>query len=461
MEETQEFKDVNEYIERLKGLSTWGVIEHEDIHLAFVKTNGWDVEPLKEYLKAAKEDHKTAEEEKEKIRVKDAKEKADKIYEEIKIEKDPTKIKEKLESIQELFLSASSAELKSCSWEDYINDINKYDTEKEFRPKLFTVKDADKIEFSLPFPLQTLSAVGARTGRGKTIMLVNLALDAIENGRKCIFISLEMTRRQLLNKLILLRTYSQVVASNNETNLNTLKTLPNPHSSLYKFLNNKTEENTGNKYNGAQNDAINFMFEEAKTFIQEKMEKGEFELVEAFWAEQDQIICKVSQADKGTLVLIDYAQRMPEKVGETYDGGHLRMKKINKALFNATVKSEVITICAAQFNRLSGQDDGADKFDDTSFKESGSIEEDAHNAIGIGLEKDKKSKKSRFCEILKARDSGGTGMQFSLEFNGAYSYMENIGKRGNSNDDPEEEKNHNGKDRAKQKKKISTMNNWD
>lgn len=435
------------------------MLEHEAIHFAFVKEKGWSVETLKKYLEAAKGDCKIAQEENKKIKAEDVKKEINKICEEIKSENDLNKIKEQTEQINEKISVSSSVELKSCSWEDYMDDINKYDPDQEFYPKLFTVinKETNEIDFQLPFPPQTLSVVGARTKRGKTIMLVNLALDAIESGRKCIFISLEMTRRQLLNKLILLRTYSQAVKDKNDTRLNILKKQPTPSSSLYKFFKNKSKENTGNEYKTSQNDTLNLMFEEAKTFIQEKMEKGKFELIEAFLAEHDQIIRKVSQADKGTLVTIDYIQRMPEEDGCDYDGGYMRITKINKALINATFKSEAITICAAQFNRMSGTDNGgSDTFDDTSFKESGSIEQDAHNAIGIGREK---NKEGRFYEILKARESNGTGKQFSLEFNGAYSYMENKGKREKTEETTEAQKTR-GKKEKKTKNPVPTMGNW-
>jgi hypothetical protein len=139
---------------------------------------------------------------------------------------------------------------------------------------------------------------------------------------------------------------------------------------------------------------------------------------------------------------------MPEEEGQDYDGGFMRLTKINEKIINATVKSEAITICAAQFNRTGGTDGGgADEFDDTSFKESGSIEQDAHNAIGIGFEG---KKEYRFCEILKARDSDGTGRQFSLEFNGAYSYMRNEGKRDRKGKDMPKPENKKGKKKEKE-----------
>jgi hypothetical protein len=441
----EEFKTVEEYIEYLKGLTTSAVLEHETIHYTLAKEKKWDINTLKEFLEEAKiddqESKKLKQKEEEKERAKQARDTATKRLEGIKEENDPVKIKEILEGIGKIPSLMNPTDLKPCTWQDYMDDINKYDPKQDFCPKLFMVRDKDNAEkfvFKLPFPPQTLSVIGARTKRGKTIMLINLALDAIESGRKCIFISLEMTRRQVLNRLVLLRTYSQSVKDNNGTRLKILKKLEEPSAKLWKFLKNKTEENTENTYKTAQDDSIKLMFKEAASFIQDKMNSGEFELIEALVAEQDQIIHKVSEAKKGTLVLIDYIQRMPEEEGYDYDGGYMRITKINKELINATFKSEAITICAAQFNRTGGTDKGeADIFDDTSFKESGSIEQDAHNAIGIGFEG---NKKDRFYEILKARDSGGTGRQFSLEFNGAYSYMKNEGDRNRKGKDAPKKK---------------------
>jgi replicative DNA helicase len=461
MSELSKFENVTEYIEHLKSLTTSAVLEHEIIHYEFVIKNGWDINPLKKYLEAAKIDVKEAEklnqEEEKKEIAKQLEEKATKTLEEVKSTTDPDKKIELLKTIGDRALVISkSNELKPYTWQDYMDDINKYDPTKEFYPKLFTVLEDDNetISFRLPFPPQTFSVVGARTKRGKTIMLVNLALDALESGRKCIFISLEMTKRQLLNKLVLLRVYSQAVKEMNSAGLENLRKLENPSATLQKFLKflkNKTDkENESNIYKVAQSDNINRMFLGAVEFMQDKMDRGELELIDATLSKQVPIIYKVSQVNKGAIVLIDYIQRIPEEEGHDYDGGYMRVTKINKELINATLKSEAITICAAQFNRMGGTDSGgADIFDDTSFKESGSIEQDAHNAIGIGYEG---NKEDRFFEILKARESSGTGYQFSLEFNGAYSYMSNEGNRDRAGKDkPKEEKTENINDSGKKK----------
>ena len=174
-----------------------------------------------------------------------------------------------------------------------------------------------------------------------------------------------------------------------------------------------------NKHFKAQSD-------EAIKFIKGKIGNGDLKLFEAWHLKQKEIIEIISKASKGTLVLIDYIQRMPDDEVDHYDG-FMRIKKISDALVNATIKSGAITICGAQFNRasVSGKNEG-DAFDDTSFRESGDIEQDAHNAIGIGWEKDKKS---RFYEVLKARESAGVRDNYYIDFNGAYSFMK-MGKKG-------------------------------
>ncbi|MDR1104633.1 MAG: hypothetical protein LBK92_04760, partial [Endomicrobium sp.] len=66
---------------------------------------------------------------------------------------------------------------------------------------------------------------------------------------------------------------------------------------------------------------------------------------------------------------------------------------------------------------------GDDKFDDASFRESGDIEQDAHNAIGIGW---KANKQDRFYQILKTREDARQGKKANIEFIGEYSYMKKI-----------------------------------
>jgi hypothetical protein len=83
-----------------------------------------------------------------------------------------------------------------------------------------------------------------------------------------------------------------------------------------------------------------------------------------------------------------------------------------------------------------------DVFSDESFRECGDLEQDAHNAIGIGRvrtesdnqrnaqvdtyneDSEVEMKGSRFYQVLKTREGGEQGKQYYIKFNGEYSYME-------------------------------------
>jgi replicative DNA helicase len=221
----------------------------------------------------------------------------------------------------------------------------------------------------------------------------------------------------------LLRAYAQ---ADDNTRKEHLDKVEYPHKDLFKIL----------KADGSQERSsfkkveINANFEakviEAKDFVEEKIKSKEIELIQAWQLKQEDIINLILQQEKGTLALIDYLQRMPASEENNFKDGYMRVKQISDALVKAITKNGVVTICGAQFNRVAGKDgDKNDSFDDISFRESGDIEQDAHNAIGIGWEKDKQG---RFCYIIKAREGGEVGKEFNLEFSGAYSYMKNTGE---------------------------------
>ena len=85
---------------------------------------------------------------------------------------------------------------------------------------------------------------------------------------------------------------------------------------------------------------------------------------------------------------------------------------------------------SAQFNRegatKGNESKHDDRFSDASFRESGDLEQDAHNAIGLGWTADTKG---RFYEVLKARESSGTGDAYRLEWDGAFQYFANSGEK--------------------------------
>jgi len=292
------------------------------------------------------------------------------------------------------------------SFKDYIDECINYDPDRDYSPSLFD---------RLSFPNGTISYIGARTGRGKTTAMVNLAREALtsKEPRKTIFISLEMSRKQILNKLILSMAYAMTAANNEKREL--LKSRPRPQTDLYHYLKQKEME-------GSREEVETFReyVKKAIEHIQNIYNKN-FYLYDGRGAGFNDIINAIKgNADPGTLVLLDYIQRMPTVPGKN-DDTYMRVKYISDEIVKAAIVSNSVIISGAQFNRMKGDKvGGADVFDDASYRESGDIEQDAHNAIGIGWLEDKKT---RFFEVMKTREDAGAGRAFYIDFVGAYSYM--------------------------------------
>jgi hypothetical protein len=111
-------------------------------------------------------------------------------------ETDPEKRKDHIENVRRLAASLGTAGKKDRigSWAEYIQECTQYDPDKDFKPDLFD---------GLAFPPGTVSYIGARAKAGKTTAMINLTREALFSGRKVMFITLEMGRRQLLTKLVL------------------------------------------------------------------------------------------------------------------------------------------------------------------------------------------------------------------------------------------------------------------
>ena len=194
-----------------------------------------------------------------------------------------------------------------------------------------------------------------------------------------------------------------------------LRTRSRPQTDLYHFL--KGQDMEGER---AQVETFRGYVKKAMEHIQTAYSNSFF-IYDGRGAKLPDIINMIKgNADPGTLVLLDYIQRMPSVPGKEDDTSYMRMKWISDEIVNAAILSNSVIISGAQFNRMGGNTKDRDRFDDASFRESGDIEQDAHNAIGMGWLEDKQS---RFIEIMKTREDAGAGIAFDIDFVGAYSYM--------------------------------------
>jgi replicative DNA helicase len=410
------FKNLNEFLEHLKNLSTESILDFEQTCRDYVEIKGWEIETFDQFIKDTKEDDVEAQKLRKQDEIIQRKNNLIEKLEGLKNITNPEKIEEEIKNIKEtlagatLTNTADAKDIKIYSWTDYIKETKEYNPEKYFCPELF---------YKLPFPDGTLSIIGARTGRGKTTSLINITSEALSaknnNKRKVIFITLEMSARQLFNKLILQRVYAGSDGETRRTILNETIKVPSPTGELFKIL----SADETHQFTGINTQFLSKVKDEQK-FVSSKSDMGDFQMIDGRRLTQKQITDFISCQEKGTLILIDYIQRMPVSNTRVHDR-YLQVKEISDALVNVTIKSGVVTICAAQLNRVAGTDrDGNDTFDDTSFRESGDIEQDAHNAVAIGW---KSNKKDRFYKVLKSRESGQASESFNLIFEGAYSFM--------------------------------------
>jgi hypothetical protein len=286
------------------------------------------------------------------------------------------------------------------TWEGYITECITYEPEKDFRPKLFN---------GLAFPPGTISYIGARAKVGKTTAMINLGREALFDNRKVFFITLEMSRKQLLTKLVLCTAYSMAAAEKISVDLDAVET---PMKDFYNFLKNKT----------GQDENFQVYIRKAIEIIRPKY-KTNFFIYDGRGAAFNEIMNAIkTNATPGTLILVDYVQRLPSVDGDKSDS-YTRVKYISDGLFNTATRTESIIISGAQFNRDTSKKramDGAEVVELTDFRESGDIEQDGHNLIGIGR---LAGQGERYIKMLAARESMVEDNAYSLHFAGAYSYM--------------------------------------
>jgi hypothetical protein len=239
--------------------------------------------------------------------------------------------------------------------------------------------------------------------------------------RKVLFITLEMSRRQLLTKLVLSTAFAITGGTPEQGELRGRGTYDRkeqtgqtPQKDYYALLRGKPLP----PYGGEQ--AFTNAVHRARELV--KNVYGKTLLVyDGRGAEFQEIINSVEvYAAPGSLVFLDYIQRMPAADENSRDD-YTRVKKISNGILLAAVRTNTVIISGAQFNRTVVRNDKGDEvIETTSFRESGDLEQDAHNILGIGR---LTGKGNRYIKMFAGRDEMIEDDAYSLDYEGAYSYM--------------------------------------
>jgi replicative DNA helicase len=268
-----------------------------------------------------------------------------------------------------------------------------------------------------------VSYIGGRAKAGKTTVLINLLREALFSNRRVLFIRLEMSHRQLLIKLILCTAFA---ATKDMTMRGLLRgrgrferwerTGQTPQKDLYALLREKPLP--GSEYEGEKTfiDTVNRARDMVQKYFVEKM----LLIYDGRDAEFPEIINTIEAHGSGVLVLLDYIQRIPP-ADESGRDDYTRVKKISDGVLNAAVKTNTIILSGAQFNRTVARDGlGNEIIETTSFRESGDLEQDGFNLLGIAR---LAGKRKRYIKMFAGREEMIEDDAYSLDYEGAYSYM--------------------------------------
>jgi replicative DNA helicase len=310
--------------------------------------------------------------------------------------------------------TTSDHENRVGTWDEYLHDCVTYEPEKDFRPSLFA---------GLPFPMGTLSYIGARAKVGKTTAMINLAREALfgDNPRRIFFITLEMSRKQLLTKLILSTTFHLARGTPAQDNLRYQGSVERkkmtgrtPQRDFYDLMKGKLlDKDTGTK-------EFIIYVNKAKEKVQNAYGKT-LAIYDGRGADFNEIIAALkTSAEAGDVILLDYIQRMPTPP-DTMSDTYMRVKSISDRVLTAAAETNAIIISGAQFNRtVTKNAQGEEIIEPTSFRESGDLEQDAHNSVGIGK---LAGMGERYIKMLAAREELVEDDAYLLDFEGGFSYM--------------------------------------
>ena len=310
------------------------------------------------------------------------------------------------EALKKLFRRFPNTHVKP--WDSYIDSVVNFDDSKDYKSGIFERR----------FPTGTISYIGARPGRGKTTILVNIALDALSQGKPVIFVTAEETTKQILTRFILANTYAK-----HETDGRIAYESFIPKTELYKYIKD-------NARNLPQMPVDNRdFFGEASDTIGEYINNKKLTIFEAYGATWQELTDFISDQEAGSVILIDYIQHLKSPENLATQTRQIQIQETSHQLADLAGLYGLILICGAQFNReAKGNGQGkpdllkADSFDETSFREAGDIEQDGHILIGIG--KDPKAE-VLFYSCMKDREaSPDNGKCWKLKKNMAYSFLQ-------------------------------------
>jgi hypothetical protein len=310
------------------------------------------------------------------------------------------------------------------TYSDFLSLLQKYDPDHDLTLSLFA---------GLRCPNGTVSIIGARPGGGKTSVMINATRETLTTtNRAAFFVNLEMNSRQVLTNLCLSIMYADAK--------------PKERAELAAIDATVMEFNRSFKWTGKGAYPKSPLFAALQLKAMKKVEAAldakRLYVYDGIGNTLEGIMADIeTHAKEGDVILLDYMQRTPPPHGQENQTRQVQVQLASRALLNAAIETQCVIIAGAQFNR-DGEKDGKEATL-AGFRESGDIEQDAHNAIAIEKEKDTET---RYIRILKEREGGSKYQRMEIEimkqyvyWTGGVEYTRSRGRNGDSAMQPEPE----------------------
>jgi len=297
----------------------------------------------------------------------------------------------------------------------------------------FSGGSPDDGEYSVRFPAGALSLVAAPTSHGKTMMAINLILDAVErypNRRHWLF-SFEEDRRLVLFKF--LARFIGVPISNNP--YKTIRSYYTTGSTEYFAHSVRVEEN------GRMVDRLPFdILKETEPRFAELIDSGRLNIIDAGkWDDVDVLtaLSDIAHHDPG-LIMIDYLGLLNARDRQGFSRNE-ELKQIALNIKDVAIEHDLSVVGAIQFNRAVVS---PDHMHTSNIQDSSDLERAANYIVGMwnttkpiflpakqhrgmltkpfyGDKETRSDRKSMVLHVLKNRDgiSGLTG-EFPLMHDG-------------------------------------------
>lgn len=288
----------------------------------------------------------------------------------------------------------NAQQLESDSLNKTYNDIDaailNYDIKHTFCPATFGNE--------IGFEKQNLAVIFARSGSGKTVGLVCLAVEALLQNRRVIFLTLEETAKQIAVRLTL-RRYAGLALKDGLETLETLdKEGRDPSKECYTMWQKAAA--------GKPLTEIELAMKRARDWLAGKMQIGALRIGEHINTAQIEQYLKTT-ARAGDLVLVDYLQIA--KPQENERDRFARVEIVSHELTAIAKSQGVMMIVAAQANRngAGGYDSDGNRIESLNsenIRDSDALFQDAAAVVGIGAKYSNNERlQTRFFSIPKNR----------------------------------------------------------